>query len=607
MRMNFKPMFMIFVLIIIVSIPAFLQAQNSVTFHVSNMQAVTVTGPWVFDADNPGFPVGFQDNQCLTFAPAPAYAYHLYCFKTIGTTGATTITCTDENMPMVADPSEVVLYFNSHELGGFLKVNSVAPNAAWNVMGQAGDIRRYNAGSAIITHNSAPVLSLINADLRIMTPYPSQAQMRAAIPPVHPFAAWVGDVGTGIQPDSYGWADIDIAGSDPAWVAAYANAANQVKFAITNVVYAIDFTQGTYSYDLQLLPAEHAQINSVTEVDPTIPASWNVSLPAQNLEFNFSAVTGGGVGSAMKKLTVNEIYTAPDGTLPAGIVWSDVKFWDIMSTLGSYTTSITFDITGLALINATDYRIMKRNWYSSDWVIWDDITVLDPNHIRANNLTSLGDFAIGSIEDPLPVVLSSFSAVTNSENLAVINWTTQSETELSGYRVYRNVENNQNNAICITNNLIEASNTSTGATYSLTDTQLYESGRYYYWLESLNMNGTSDFFGPVTLNYTIGQGNNYVTDPDHLGRSILKSYPNPFNPKSTISFYLRDSDKVNITVYNSLGQVVKTFQPQSFFPGWHNINWTGDNNNGQTVPSGMYLVRLSGNTCNLTTKMILMK
>ncbi len=605
MKKSLMTLFLISASAILLMLPVLLQAQNSVTFHVDNMQAMTVTGPWVFDADNIGFPT--QDQQCLTFAPAPAYLYHLYTFKTISQTGATTITCTAENMPMVANPSEVALEFLDHNLGGYTKVNTVSPNGIWNIMGQAGDIRRYNAGTATIKHNGTPVLYLLNADLRIMTPFPTQAQMRAAIPSTHPFEFWVGDVGTGLQPEAYGWADLDMINSDPAWLAAYANADNQVRFLISNVVYAIDFTQGTYSYDLQLLPATHEQLNSINTINPAVPATWNLPLPAQDLTFNFTAVTGGGVGSLMNTLTVNEINTPPDGTLPGSILWSDVKFWDVMSTLGSYTTSITFDVTGLALIDPVAYRVLKRDWYKADWVIWSDITLVDPTHVRANNLTSLGDFAIGSVDDPLPVELSSFAATTNAENMAILNWSTQSETELSGYHIYRSLEANQSTAVCITTSLITAGNTSTGASYSFADNDVTENGTYYYWLEAMNMNGTSDFFGPVTLNYTVGEGNNYVTDPDHLGRSILKSYPNPFNPNTTISFYLRDKDKVTVTIYNTLGQVVKTYQAKDYNPGWHNINWVGNNSNGQTVPSGMYLVRLSGDSCNLTNKMILMK
>lgn len=607
MRTNIKNLYRLAALMLcLVIIPGVILAQESVTFHISSMEAVTTTGPWVFDADNVGFPPGLNDTQCLTYAPDP-YAYHLFAFRTIRQGATTVITCTAEDLSLVGDFNDCELDFGDHTLDGYLKVNTVAPSNNWDIMGQAGDLRRYNNGTAEIKYLGETKLSLINSDLRILTPFPSQAQMRAAIPPVHPFAAWVGDVGTGIMSTAYGWADIDIANSDPDWVTAFANADNQVRYVISNVVYAIDFTQGTYTYDLQLLAATHEQENSISTVDPAVPASWNLPLPAQDLTFNFSAVTGGGVGNALDELTVNVINTSPGVTLPPTIVWSDVKFWDIMSTLGSYTTSITFDVSGLGLIDPSDFRVMKREWFGADWVIWNDITVLDPTHIRANNLTTLGDFAIGSIDEPLPVELSSFTATLNSTNMAELNWSTQSETELAGYRILRNNEETQSHAVYITDTVIPALNTSSGADYSFVDSELTENGTYYYWLETLDISGTSEYFGPIIFNYNIEDDGEIIPDPDHLGKSILKNYPNPFNPSTLISFYLQNQDKVNLTIYNTRGQLVKHYKADTYNPGWHEINWNGKNDQGKIVPSGLYFAKLTGKSCYLMHKMYLIK
>jgi len=275
--------------------------------------------------------------------------------------------------------------------------------------------------------------------------------------------------------------------------------------------------------------------------------------------------------------------------------------------LGSYTTSITFDVSGLGLFNVTDFRVMKREWFKSDWTIWSDITVLDASHVRANNLTSLGDFAIGSIDDPLPVELSSFSATLNAQNYAILNWTTQSESELTGYHVYRSNEPIQSNSVCITTSLIPAQNISTGADYTFTDNELTEEGTYYYWLESMDISGNSTFFGPISLNFNLHDDGEIVSDPDHLGRSIIKNYPNPFKPSTKISFYLQNQEDASITIFNTRGQVVKQYTAKSYNPGWHEINWQGKDDNGSSLPSGIYLVRLTGKSCNMLNKMIMLK
>ncbi|MBD3332923.1 PKD domain-containing protein, partial [candidate division GN15 bacterium] len=89
---------------------------------------------------------------------------------------------------------------------------------------------------------------------------------------------------------------------------------------------------------------------------------------------------------------------------------------------------------------------------------------------------------------------------------------------------------------------------------------------------------------------------------------LYQNYPNPFNPTTRIDFYLPQSGHVTVSVYNLLGQDVKTlyngFHPQ----GSGSVVWDATDRSGKTVSSGTYFyvmeydqnVRLSG-------RMILLK
>jgi len=68
-------------------------------------------------------------------------------------------------------------------------------------------------------------------------------------------------------------------------------------------------------------------------------------------------------------------------------------------------------------------------------------------------------FTLSPYSPPLPVELTSFTAVLTNDFYVQLNWVSQTETNLSGYRVYRNEENTLTNAILITPTMIPATNT----------------------------------------------------------------------------------------------------------------------------------------------------
>jgi hypothetical protein len=74
------------------------------------------------------------------------------------------------------------------------------------------------------------------------------------------------------------------------------------------------------------------------------------------------------------------------------------------------------------------------------------------------------------------------------------------------------------------------------------------------------------------------------------------TFPNPFNPVTTVSFSLAEQADVTLTVYNTLGQPVRTVVHQRMSAGFHAIRWNGRDNAGRAVSSGVYLVRMTAGT-----------
>jgi len=84
--------------------------------------------------------------------------------------------------------------------------------------------------------------------------------------------------------------------------------------------------------------------------------------------------------------------------------------------------------------------------------------------------------------------------------------------------------------------------------------------------------------------------------------SLLQNYPNPFNPSTRIEFTLPATGKVKISVYNQLGQLVKTITDRVYPAGSNEILFNGEN-----LPSGVYFYRIESGTFSETKKMVLLK
>lgn len=69
--------------------------------------------------------------------------------------------------------------------------------------------------------------------------------------------------------------------------------------------------------------------------------------------------------------------------------------------------------------------------------------------------------------------------------------------------------------------------------------------------------------------------------------ALTQSYPNPFNPVTSIDYQLPEASTVRITVFNTLGQAIATLRDGIEAPGYHSIQW-----NAEKTASGVYFYKL---------------
>ncbi|MFA6911011.1 MAG: FlgD immunoglobulin-like domain containing protein [Candidatus Cloacimonadaceae bacterium] len=88
---------------------------------------------------------------------------------------------------------------------------------------------------------------------------------------------------------------------------------------------------------------------------------------------------------------------------------------------------------------------------------------------------------------------------------------------------------------------------------------------------------------------------------------INKNYPNPFNPDTNIIYGLGKSGNVSLDIYNVRGQRVRNLLNTEQKEGWYKLIWDGSDDRGNTLPSGMYYLRLTVEGNHYLRRITLMK
>jgi hypothetical protein len=97
----------------------------------------------------------------------------------------------------------------------------------------------------------------------------------------------------------------------------------------------------------------------------------------------------------------------------------------------------------------------------------------------------------------------------------------------------------------------------------------------------------------------------FITPDNYI---LEQNYPNPFNPTTNIRFELPLEKKVNVRIYNIMGQLVKTLiDGEKLAAGLHEVEWDATNTNNIRVASGVYIYSLEFGNFRKTKRMTLLK
>jgi len=279
-------------------------------------------------------------------------------------------------------------------------------------------------------------------------------------------------------------------------------------------------------------------------------------------------------------------YTSVFRTTDGGINWTESAFGTDENLSSVYFID---NMKGWAVGGANSQGLV---YYTSDggvnWIQQNIPTTeylykvffIDENHGWASG--HLG--TILSTVNPVPVELTSFTAVSNGNNVTLL-WQTTTETNNSGFEVQR--KQTEWESIGFVNG---QGTTTKENSYSFVDDNL-TAGKYQYRLKQIDFDGSFEY--SEIVNVQVQAPSDYT---------LFQNFPNPFNPSTTIKYSIPAGGVVKLTVLNAIGEEIETLVNEYKSEGAHEVTF-----NAKNIPSGIYLYRIETDKFSSVKKMVLLK
>jgi hypothetical protein len=141
--------------------------------------------------------------------------------------------------------------------------------------------------------------------------------------------------------------------------------------------------------------------------------------------------------------------------------------------------------------------------------------------------------------------------------------------------------------------------------------RIYDINKECY-INAISIKGVNKPFRPVVdypyvyLHQTTFEENSSILSVEENSSTVksysLSAYPNPFNPVTTLEFNIPSAGKVELKIYDALGKEVTTLVSEERKEGSYKVQF-----NASSLPSGIYLCRMSAGSYSITKKVVLLK
>jgi hypothetical protein len=196
-----------------------------------------------------------------------------------------------------------------------------------------------------------------------------------------------------------------------------------------------------------------------------------------------------------------------------------------------------------------------------------------------------------SVDNIAPAVPASFVVAYNTGSGNQLAWDPCPDNDFKYFRIYRSET---------------PGFTPSPANYvhGTTDTDwtdaVADGWKYHYMISAVDM---ADNESDATDGSSTGAGGSDVPRRVTLAQNV----PNPFNPSTSIKIGLPAGGRVELSIYDTAGRLVRTLVEGTLAQGFRSVEWDGTDGAGHRVSSGVYFYRLDAGGETITRKMVLLK
>ncbi|MCK9209916.1 MAG: T9SS type A sorting domain-containing protein [Ignavibacteriaceae bacterium] len=208
---------------------------------------------------------------------------------------------------------------------------------------------------------------------------------------------------------------------------------------------------------------------------------------------------------------------------------------------------------------------------------------IDGGYITGGNQTVITFLGITTGNQPLPVELTSFTALVQNKSVN-LEWQTATEVSSYGFEIQKlKSEIRSQKSEWEKIGFVQGyGNSNSPKKYSFEDKDP-QAGKLQYRLKLIDFDGAFEYSNAVEINFDAPL--NFVLE---------QNFPNPFNPETVISYQLPVSGFVVLKVYDLLGREVATLVNKEEEAGIHHSTFSLANSgtSHSTLASGIYIYRI---------------
>ncbi len=201
-----------------------------------------------------------------------------------------------------------------------------------------------------------------------------------------------------------------------------------------------------------------------------------------------------------------------------------------------------------------------------------------------------------SLDNLVPQAPQGFIAVAGDSSIELI-WEMVPDPDFDYYALYRSTQSG------FDPDTLDPYATLIDTFYA--DWQVDPNTQYFYRVSAFDFSGNEGDFSTEVNAIIVGITDSYSSLPREF--ALFQNYPNPFNPVTFIKYAIPKREKVEIIIYNTLGQKVRTLLLKDQDPGYYTAVWDATNDFGHEVSSGLYFYGIKAGKYNAIKKMVLLR